>query len=307
MAHKNIPNELRESARENRLDLITCDIRDQTVVADVFASLPRLDALIHCAAKVSDVGRERDFFSTNYRAVQHLVALAQKNDAGVFVFVSSTDVYGLHDFSGQNEEELDYDLQASNPYPRYKILAEQWIRQTLPPDRYCFIRPAAVWGENDPTLTKRVKDFMRWSPWFVHFGPWKGTNRWPLAHVDNVALANYIGAFHPEARGQAVNVLDPQWTSVDAFYRYVAKTCYPGKRFASLCLPLWTGILLGSISSRLSTLFNTTTPLWDPTLYAVQTISRNLDFSSSRFEKLVASFPETELQGGTYAAQHCLR
>jgi nucleoside-diphosphate-sugar epimerase len=292
LVRKNIPDELRELARQNRLVLTTCDIRDQTALAAVFASLPRLDGLVHCAAKASDVGREHDFIATNYTAVHHLVALAKHNETGMFVFVSSTDVYGLHDFSGQTEEQLDYDTQASNPYPRYKILAEQWIRKELPPNRYCFIRPAAVWGEDDPTLTKRIRDFLRWSPWFVYFGPWRGTNRWPLAHVEHVALANYLGVFHPKAKGQAVNVLDSQWTSVSAFYRHVAETYYPGKRFAPLCLPLWVGILLGSVSTWLSNLCNTTTPLWDPTLYAVYTIGRNLDFSSQRFEELVVSFPE---------------
>ena len=286
LVRRNIPERLRDLEAKGRLALERCDVTDNARVDALFRKLPGLDAVVHCAARASDVGRDAAFRAANYDAVRKLSAKSMESDACVFVFVSTTDVYGLRDFSGQTEEELAYDLSARNPYPKYKIMSEQWLREHLPPDRHSIVRPAAVWGEDDPTLTKRIRDFLAVSPWIVHFGPWKGRNRWPLAHVDQVARACYIAAFHPQARGRAFHVLDPEYTTMDGFYRQVAARHLPGKRLRTLCLPLWCGAVIGAVSTGLSNLFNLERPLWDPTLYALSSVSSNLDFSPAFFESL---------------------
>jgi len=286
LAHKHIPSRLAQLAESQSISLITADIRDSARLTEIFRPLPRLDALIHCAAKASDTGRDADFKSVNYEAVKHLARLAQQHATERFVFISTTDVYGLHDFSGQTEERLGYETRPINPYPKYKILAEKWLRKELPPERYSIIRPAAVWGEDDPTLTARVREFLRWSPFIIHFGSWRGKNRWPLAHVREVALAAYLAAFLEEARGQTIHVLDERRTSIDEFYHQVAATYFPGKKYRTVCLPLWCGFIIGAISTGLSNLFNTAKPLWDPTLYALYSVTHDLDFSAENFKKL---------------------
>jgi nucleoside-diphosphate-sugar epimerase len=286
-----VPEKLLALAAAERASLVRCDITDGEGLRALFRDLPRLDALVHCAARASDVGRDAAFRAANYDAVRNLAALALERDTGVFVFVSTTDVYGLRDFCGQTEEELDYDPAAKNPYPKYKIMAEEWLRANMPPDRYSIVRPAAVWGEDDPTLTRRIRDFLAVSPWIIHFGPWKGRNRWPLAHVDRVAEACRIAAFHPGARGRAFHVLDPGRTSMEAFYRRVAAAHFPGRRYRSLRLPLWCGLVLGALSTALSNLLNLKRPAFDPTLYAARSISSNLDFSPALFEELQRTMP----------------
>ena len=49
-----------------------------------------------------------------------------------FVYLSTADVYGLHDFNGESEEELAFDETVKNPYPKYKILSEKWLAANLP-------------------------------------------------------------------------------------------------------------------------------------------------------------------------------
>ncbi len=293
MVRNAIPPRLRELEDQGKAAVVHCDITDAAQVDALFRNLPLLDALVHCAARASDVGREAAFRAANYDAVRSLAGKAMDKGTGVFVFVSTTDVYGLHDFFGQTEDELECDLTAKNPYPKYKILSEQWLRARIPPDRFSIVRPAAVWGENDQTLTKRIKDFLALSPWIVHFGPWKGRNRWPLAHVDRVAKACFIAAFHPQARGKAFHVLDPERTSMEDFYRRVAAEHLPGKRFRTLCLPLWCGAVIGACSTLLANLLNLGQPLWDPTLYALHSVSRNLDFSPAFFEFLERTMPNS--------------
>ena len=167
-----------------------------------------------------------------------------RQDVGRFVFVSTTDVYGMRDFHGETEDDLDYDPRPRNPYPKYKILSEKWIAANLPKDRYSIVRPAAVWGDDDPSMTKRVRDFLGWSPYIVHFGKWKGRNRWPKVHVDTVAKANYLAATLPEAAGEAFHVLDEEWTSVDEFYRFVAERFFPEQAVQNDHTPTVDGHLL---------------------------------------------------------------
>jgi len=172
-------------------------------------------------------------------------------------------------------------------------MAEEWLRENLPPERYSIVRPAAVWGDDDPTLTRRIRNFLAVSPWIVHFGPWKGANRWPLAHVERVALACYLAATHPDARGTAFHVLDPEPTSMEEVYRRVAEAFFPDKTFTSITVPLWCGIVIGALSTGIARMLNLAYPPWDPSLYALYSVSRNLDFSPEFFERLIRSKPES--------------
>ena len=88
-----------------------------------FASLDKLfeqrfDYVIHIAARASDVGRDEWFRTPNFEAVKHLAELSMKHSVKRFVYLSTADVYGLHDFHGETEEELTFDHAVSNPYTR---------------------------------------------------------------------------------------------------------------------------------------------------------------------------------------------
>lgn len=271
-----------------RGDAADCTSLEEAVLGEVTRRELHVDVVVHCAGRASDVGRRHEFRRMNFEALQHMAALTQRLEADRFVFISTTDVYGLHDFHGEREDELPLEQQPANAYPEFKIAAEKWLRQTLPPERHAIIRPAAVWGPGDPTLTPRAVDFLRSSPWIIHFGPWRGRNRWPLAHVRNVATAIYLAATLPGAAGQAINVLDSEVTTMDEFYHLVAAIFLPQRRFRTLLLPRWVGIFFGSFVSAISDALNLAHPFTDPSLYAVYSISSNLDFSNQRLLALFA-------------------
>lgn len=265
------------------------DVTDAESLRDVLRRCGgRVDAIVHCAGRASDVGWRREFRRTNYESVCDLARLVTEFDVGRLVFVSTTDVYGLHDFHGQQEDETPLDLRARHPYPRFKILAEELIRASLPPERYVLLRPAQVWGPGDRTITPRVVAFLRASPAIVHFGRWRGRNRCPLAHVRNVAVAAVLAADRPEVAGQAVNVIDAERTTVDEFYRRIAVAFLPGKPFRTVLLPYWGGWLAAAPVSALSTLLNLRQPFSDPSLYALRTVSHHLDFGNDRLQALFA-------------------
>lgn len=248
-----------------------------------------LDAVVHAAGRASDVGRRSSFRRLNLEGVRNVGELTLKLGVPRLVFLSTTDVYGVRDFHGESEEELPLEMTVPNPYPEFKIEAEKWIRERVPPDRYSILRPAAVWGSGDTTLMPRILDFLRWSPGLVFFGRWRGKNRWALAHVRNVATAAFLAATLSEATGESINVLDDERTSLGEFYRILGRAYLPEKTFKDICLPLWLGSAMGRVVSLASDALDLEHPFLDPSYYAVHHVSSNLDFDNRRMRELFAA------------------
>ncbi len=288
LVHRHESARLNALAASGRAETLRGDVSDE---AQARAVLDRCrescgkppDAIAHCAGRASDTGWRSSFRRANLDPVRFFGAAVNDGLAGRLVFVSTTDVYGLLDHRAADEDRTPLRAVPRNPYPAFKIEAENWMRAHMPPERWSIVRPAAVWGPDDPTLTRRVVSFLRWSPWIVHFGPWRGRNRWPLAHVRNVAQAIVLAASLDEARGQAVNVLDSERTTIDEFYQMVAGAFLPGRTYRTLRLPFWTGRIAGAAVTAVSNLLNTAHPVADPTLYALYSVSRDLDFSNERW------------------------
>lgn len=298
LIHRSRPSRwaLFSDALDARVTVVNGDVTDYERLASIFhnATAP-FDAVVHCAGRASDVGWRNAFRKQNFESVEHLVRLVTAFDVQRFVFVSTTDVYGLRDFSGERETALPLGARPRHAYPEFKIMAERVVRESLPSCRFSIIRPAQVWGVGDTTLTARIIGFLAWSPWIVNFGRWKGENRWPLAHVKNVAVATFLAATLDTATGKAINILDSERTSIGEFYRMVADTYFPGRKFRSITMPFWVGATIGGIVSALSNLLNLKRPFMDPSLYALYAVSTNLDFSNERFLALMT-------EGG----EHCV-
>ena len=237
------------------------------------------DVIVHAAALASDVGPDSLFRKLNYEPVVTLAPLAKRK----FVFISTADVYGIRDFSGEDVSTLKFDDNLHNPYPRYKIMSELWLRANLPPERFACIRPAAVWGPGDETLERRVADFLRSSPFIVHFGKWRGRNRWPLADVRRVAEATWLAATTNRWDGDGVTVIDSRRITAEEFYRETAARLFPGRKYRTLCLPMWLGVCIGRLSSSIASALRLTHVPFDPSYYALKTVSSNLDFTDRSF------------------------
>lgn len=274
MVHRRRPAELDALG----VRVVTCDVTDAAAVRACVAALGAPPAVVvHAAGLASDIGPEKLFRALNYESVKIMSAVPSRK----FVYISSSDVYGIRDFHGERESELAFDDNLRNPYPRYKILSEKYLVANLPPEKRVCIRPAAVWGEGDRTLEPRVVEFLRHSPFIVHFGKWRGRNRWPLADVRLVAEAAFVAATRTCWDGGGVVVIDHERTTIDGYYRDIARRHFPGKKFRTLVLPLAFGKLLGAVSSALGSLFHLTHAPFDPSFYAVHHVSSNLDFSDT--------------------------
>lgn len=273
---------------DRKVEVLHADLGDPEAVRNLMVACRRragapLDAIAHCAGRATDIGRAGAFRRANFEPVRYLGEAVAEGFARRLVYVSTTDVYGLFDHHAATEDATPLRAFPRNAYPLFKILAEDWLRGNVPAALWSIVRPAAVWGPDDPTLAPRILGFLRRSPFIIHFGPWRGRNRWPLAHVDNVAQAILLAATRDEAAGRAVNVLDSERTSIDEFYRLLGRACLPRRNWRTLKLPWWFGQALGSTVSALGNTLNMNRPPLDPSLYALYAVSRDLDFSNARW------------------------
>lgn len=272
--------------------IVRAAVDDPQAMRDAIQAAGPLDAIINCAGRASDVGPDALFRAANYQGVTNIIAAMANATVGRLVHISTTDVYGLQDFDSA-DESTPFEARPRNPYPRYKIAAEQAIAASLSARQYAILRPGVVWGPGDRTILPRVVDFLRTSPRLIYFGRWRGQNRWPLAHVNNVAKAAFLAASCDECLGQAYNVLDPEHTTYDQYNRLVLSTFLPQRAgMKPLCLPMAAGRIIGKTSDILTCMLRRRQPLFDPTTYALRSISCNLDFSSAKLEQLMHAHGE---------------
>ena len=273
LVHNNVPTELYSL---NNVEVIKGDVTNEEFMLQLKG---KCDIVAHVAGLAKDIGSDITFRKLNFEPIKFLSKIPKDK----IVYVSSSDVYGIKDF-GLNgisaDESTPLTEYPKNPYPRYKIMSENWLRENC--SKYVIIRPAAVWGEGDKTLENRVIEFLRTSPFIVHFGKWRGNCYWPLANVQNVAKTIVSVSTFDKYDNQAITIIDPKKTTIDEYYRSIAAKYFPQKTFKNLYLPLWVGKLIGFISTTISNTLNLKDPIFDPTFYAVHHVSSNLDFSSDR-------------------------
>ncbi len=278
LVHNHIPEELKQL---KNVEIVKGDVTSEKSISDLNL---KVDVVAHVAGLASDIGADDIYRKINFEPVKFLSKLPIKK----FVYVSSSDVYGIKDFNNADENTPLTEFP-ENPYPRYKIASENWLRENAVKP-YVIIRPAAVYGEGDKTLEKRFVDFLKISPFIVHFGKWKGQNRWPLANVKNVAKTIVCVSEIDNYNNSAITIIDSDKTTIDEYYRQLAQKYFPDRKYKTITFPFWFGKLLGAVSTLLSNLLGLKHPLFDPTFYAVHHVSSNLDFSSKKMEEVLSKY-----------------
>lgn len=273
LVHKNIPNELKKF--EN-VQIVIGDVTNEKFMMKFYK---KVDIVCHVAGLAKDIGSDEKFKKLNFEPIKYL----HKIPINKIVYISSSDVYGIKDFQNA-DENTQFCEYPKNPYPKYKIKSENYLKEFCP--KYVIIRPAAVWGDEDKTLENRFKEFLEFSPFIIHFGKWKGKNRWPLANVKNVAKTVVSVSSFEMFDNQAINIIDNNFITIDEYYRIIAKKYFPDKRYKTITFPFWIGKILGFVSTSISNIFKLEKPIFEPTYYALHHVSSNLDFSS---EKMLAA------------------
>lgn len=172
--------------------------------------IPAADAVVHCAAHVGHWGDASAYHAVNVAGTRHVLATCES--AALFVYVSTSSVYGPGDHRNVSED-VAIRPHALTPYARTKAEGEQVVRSSG--IRAIILRPHIVYGAGDRTLLPRLIAARRRGVLTV---PGDGTNRISVTDVRNLACAVSQALATSRVSG-TFNVADDEAPTVDELLR----------------------------------------------------------------------------------------
>lgn len=116
-----------------------------------------VDAIVHCAAKVAPWAPLEEFYETNVRGTDNVLAACELNQVGRLVFTSSPSVVQNGSDQEGITESVSYAQPFMNAYAHTKALAEQRVLAANSQQLATVVlRPQIVWGPDDPTFLPLV-------------------------------------------------------------------------------------------------------------------------------------------------------
>jgi nucleoside-diphosphate-sugar epimerase len=132
----------------------SADIASLDLVIEAAAGV---DAIIHSAGRVGAWGRVEDYYETNVRGTDNVLAACELNEIDKLVLTSSPSV--VHDGADLEgvDESVPYATHFSSAYAQTKALAEQRVLAANSAQLATVaLRPHFVWGPGDPNLLPRI-------------------------------------------------------------------------------------------------------------------------------------------------------
>jgi len=174
------------------------DVADGATVADAVRGM---DVVFHAAAKVAAAGRYADFYATNVRGTDNVIAACRECGVSALVYTSSPSVtFGPADLEGV-DESIGYPDHHDALYSRTKAEAERLILAAASGDlRTVALRPHLVWGPGDTSLLPRVIQRGRNGALRRIDGPAKRTD---VTYIDDAVQAHLLAAGRLLAGGEA--------------------------------------------------------------------------------------------------------
>lgn len=178
--------------RYPQLDALQIEQRigDVASLDSVTAAAEGVDAIVHNAAKVGGWGRIEDYYETNVRGTDMVLAACELHRVRKLVFTSSPSVvHGGTDLDGVNES-VPYAKHFSSAYAQTKALAEQRVLAANG-DQLASValRPHFIWGPGDPNLLPRILEQAKRGRLRI-IG--KATKKIDTTYVDNAAEAHVL-------------------------------------------------------------------------------------------------------------------
>jgi len=130
------------------------DIASLDLVLDAASGV---DAIIHSAGRVGAWGRVEDYYETNVRGTDNVLAACELNEIAKLVLTSSPSVvHNGADLEGV-DESVPYATHFSSAYAQTKALAEQRVLAANSAQLATVaLRPHFIWGPGDPNLLPRI-------------------------------------------------------------------------------------------------------------------------------------------------------
>jgi len=147
-----------------------------------------IDAIVHIAGQIH--GRWPEMYASNVTFTEHLVRIAQNNNVGYFIYISSENV------------------TRGNPdiYTRTKFLAEKAVEKF---NKHLILRPVVIYGPRDERYVGRLVEIMRRFPVIPILG--KGNNIFQFVFIGDLvriidnALAKKTTGIYTIAGGTSIS------------------------------------------------------------------------------------------------------
>ena len=169
-------------------------------------AMPRVDAVVHCAAHVGHWGADAPYHAVNVEGTRNV--LAAFPTAEPFVYVSTSSVYDPR-HGGSVTETTAAGGPGLTAYARTKVEGERVVATSG--RRAVILRPHVVYGPGDTTLLPRLLAARRRGMLVV---PGNGRNRISVTHVLNLSHAVERSLLSAGAEG-VFNIADAECPSVD--------------------------------------------------------------------------------------------
>ena len=189
-----------------------------------------IEAVVHCAAAVSDWGRREHFLAANVRGTEAVLATFSK--AARFVQISTSSVYDPLSPKVCVREDAPLPRRYPTPYAATKRLAELAIEGSG--RDAVILRPHAVYGAGDTTLLPRLLRAYRFGRMFTVGA---GRNRLSLTYIDNLLQA-IDGALDHGVGCEVFNVADAETPTLDEALIALLRALGLTPRIAHIPVPL---------------------------------------------------------------------
>lgn len=272
---------------------VACVVADLADPASLRAAVAGIDTVYHCAAKVGDWGKWREFQADCLDATRHLAEAALGAGARRFLHISSTSAYG-HPAEGgppiTEEAPLGQNFWPIwDDYTRSKVEAER-ILWGLAADRglpLTVIRPSWLYGERDRITLRRLITRLRANK-VPLIGP--GDNPLSAIYAGNVADAAILAANDPGSAGEAYNVTHQGQLTQREFLDLFARASGANPPAKSVPYPLVFAVGLG-LEAVGKALHRAKPPLI--TRYATWLMGRRVSYSTAKAERRLGWRPAT--------------
>jgi nucleoside-diphosphate-sugar epimerase len=256
-----------------------------------------VDAVIHCAAAVTEWGTFAALYPTNVIGTRHV--LASFRDAGQFIQISSASVYDPLGAKHFIREETPYPARYLNAYGQTKMLAERVVR-AAPNLNRTILRPHNTYGPGDTTLLPRLLKARRHGRFLV-LG--NGRNTLSLTYILNLAAALELLVQRPHDR-RIFNITDERVATVDEILRAFLQTMGYRERVLHINRTLAHGAS-ACLEGIYRVAHRRTPPLITPYVVAQMTLDFTLDISKAR--RLLGYCPAYDYLDGFRAIQAVMR
>jgi len=251
-----------------------------------------MEAVIHCAAHVTDFGSWKTFRKINVEGSVNLADASLGNKVDRFIYLSTSDVLGL-----RTDVPLGDDMPCEKSgfqYPDTKIEAEEALfelfrKRNLP---LVALRPTWIYGPGDRTFFPEVIDALAKGLMFYF---WDKKTVINLTYIDNLVDAIMMSLENENCIGRAYLVIDDETiTWEELCEKLSAELGYKPPKF-SLPKVVSAGLAKG-MSVAWSAIKSKNRPMITP--YNIAFTGATLMFDDSRIKKELGFAPRVGLEEG---------